>query len=169
MTYDYDKLYREMPHALGAPTDVFVSFFDGIESAKRVLDIGCGQGRDALFIAARGHSVVGVDLSSAGVNAMIDDAKDKSLDVTGIVADIRAFLPDGLFDIILIDRTLHMLDAVDRREVLRRLLNHVGPEGYVLISDETSNMGAFKDVFSHSDRTWRSILDHKGNLFLQVD
>ena len=58
MAYDYDKLYRSTPRALGEPTELFVDFFKHqAEESLRVLDVGCGQGRDALFIARMGHCV----------------------------------------------------------------------------------------------------------------
>ena len=52
MAYNYEELYKSNPQALGAPTQVFVDFFETqpLENL-RVLDVGCGQGRDALFIA----------------------------------------------------------------------------------------------------------------------
>ncbi|MFT6074064.1 MAG: 2-polyprenyl-3-methyl-5-hydroxy-6-metoxy-1,4-benzoquinol methylase [Yoonia sp.] len=67
MAYNYDTLYATMPNALGEPTTVFAEFFDTYEHANtRVLDVGCGQGRDALLTARHGHNVVGVDLSPSG-------------------------------------------------------------------------------------------------------
>ena len=52
MAYNYEALYRDTPNALGAPTPAIVDFFAKHQGqTRRVLDIGCGQGRDALFIA----------------------------------------------------------------------------------------------------------------------
>ena len=52
MVYDYDKLYGATSQALGAATQVLVEFFKrNTSEALRVLDVGCGQGRDAFFIA----------------------------------------------------------------------------------------------------------------------
>jgi len=83
MPTDYKKVYRGAKQALGAPTKAFVKFFDALaEPGLRVLDVGCDQGRDALFIARLGHSVVGIDLS-----------------------------PTGIRELLLIDRTLHMLEV----------------------------------------------------------
>lgn len=122
MGYDYDALYGSTPDALGEPTKVFVDFFDGLNRRKlRVLDVGCGQGRDALFIARAGHNVVGVDLSENGIDALYASAMRENLNIQGIVADIETFTPDGEFDVVLIHRTLHMLDKPARLAVLERL------------------------------------------------
>ena len=56
-----------------------------------MLDLGCGQGRDALFIARKGHAVVGVNISKTGVGQMLEDAKQEELDISGIVADVVCY------------------------------------------------------------------------------
>lgn len=87
-----------------------MQFFETFANpAARVLDVGCGQGRDALFIARLGHSVVGVDLSAHGIRDLLAASKAERLDITGDVADITTYTPAGKFDVVLIDRTLHML------------------------------------------------------------
>jgi cyclopropane fatty-acyl-phospholipid synthase-like methyltransferase len=52
------------------------------------LDVGCGQGRDALFIAIKGHRVVGMDISANGIRDLKDVASRENLPIEGIVADI---------------------------------------------------------------------------------
>ncbi len=167
MAYNYDALYRKQPNALGAPTPAFVTFFSDIDVANlRVLDIGCGQGRDAVFIAKSGHCVVGVDMSAAGIEAVNDTAARDGLDITGVVEDITKFTPEGMFDVLLIDRTLHMLGEDDRHAVLAKLLKHLRPLGYLLIADEASNISGFKRVIAHLN--WRMIKDKGGYLFAQM-
>jgi 2-polyprenyl-3-methyl-5-hydroxy-6-metoxy-1,4-benzoquinol methylase len=168
MAYDYDKLYRTTPQALGNPTQVFVDFFDDTAgSAFRVLDVGCGQGRDALFIARLGHAVVGVDLAPAGIRDLLAAADAEGLNITGTAADLVDFTPDGLFDVVLIDRTLHMLAEPDRLSALTRMIACVAPVGWVLIADEKSNKPGFKDVFAASDANWATTRDKGGDLFMQ--
>lgn len=95
MAYDYEALYATTPNALGTPNVVFVAFFKEYRRARaRVLDIGCGQGRDALFIARRGHLVTGIDLSPSGIESLRVAASREGLSVTGIVADITGYTPD---------------------------------------------------------------------------
>lgn len=168
MAYNYDKLYGSSAQALGEPTQVFVDFFEQWKGKSlRVLDIGCGQGRDALFIARMGHSAVGIDFAPNGVRDMINAANKENLDIEGIVADIRTFAPSGEFDVVLIDRTLHMLPEKERLDVLGRLIVIVPKGGWVLIADERSNMKRFKDVFAASSEDWETGLDARGTLFLR--
>jgi len=170
MAYDYDKLYGSTPQALGEPTSIFVDFFEQRRGKTlRVLDVGCGQGRDALFIARLGHSVVGVDLSPNGIRDLLALARQESLAIEGVAGDITAFIPDGDFDVILIDRTLHMLSEKDRLEVLARLIDSVRRHGWLLISDERSNIQGFRDIIAANSGTWKTELDACGSLFLRRD
>ncbi len=156
MAYDYDALYRETPDALGAPTPSVVAIFDTyLNRPSRVLDIGCGQGRDAVFLARRGHSVIGIDLSPHGIKAMNQVAAREGLSIVGVVADVAEYPVEGEFDLLLIDRTLHMLDRGVRLGLLGRLLKHVTFGGAVLIADEPSNMAEFAEIFAQSDRAWQ--------------
>lgn len=170
MAYDYDKLYGETPNALGGPNAAIVSFFQREDiSPGRVLDIGCGQGRDALFIARLGHKVVGVDLSANGIRDMLQTAQTEGLPVEGSVADLVAYAPDGLFDVVVMDRTLHMLDEAQRLAVFERLIGHVAPKGWVLIVDESPNIAGLKRVLGADGATWTEDLSKKGYLFVQRD
>lgn len=169
MAYDYDALYATQPNALGAPTAAFVAFFETFDmQAARILDVGCGQGRDALFIAQLGHQVVGVDMSAHGVAAMVAAANADKLAVTGDVADITQYTPDGMFDVVLIDRTLHMLPKPAQLTVLALLVTHVTSDGWLLIADEASNMQGFRDVLTASAHNWTITQDAKGFLFAQA-
>jgi tellurite methyltransferase len=169
MPTDYDKLYQEQPHVLGKPTQAFVDFFDTYDTQNaNVLDVGCGQGRDALFIARLGHRVVGVDLSPTGIKQLLKDAKAENLKIEGIVADLREFTPEREFDVVVIDRTLHMLlDADVRLQALVRVCTCVVEGGYVLIADEKSNLPAMRTFFEKDSHSWETMLDQKGCLFVR--
>ena len=130
MACNYEALYENTPDALGAPTQVFVDFFQSrSDTVLHVLDVGCGQGRDALHIARAGHSVVGVDLSPHGVQAMVAAGQSEGLPIEGDVTDICDYTPSDTFDVVLIDRTLHMLVESTRLAVLKVLLDHVNDQG----------------------------------------
>ncbi len=169
MPTDYEKLYQSERHVLGAPTQEFVDFFDNypVQHAS-VLDVGCGQGRDALHIGRLGHRVTGVDLSSTGIAQLLEDAKAENLQIAGVVADLCEYEPSGEYDVIVVDRTLHMLlDETSRLTVLSRLCAATKDGGYVLIADETSNLPGMRDTFEKDPATWKTIKDERGFLFMQ--
>ena len=156
MSYDYDALYSEQPDALGPPTLAFVDFFATFAgSSVDVLDIGCGQGRDSLFIARLGHSVTAVDLSPACIADVIRIATQDGLPIRGVVADITTWRPDTQYDVLLIDRTLHMLDDAERDDVFADLLVALRVGGDLLLADEPSNMAGFRAVMAASGRDWQ--------------
>ncbi|MGB1235021.1 MAG: class I SAM-dependent methyltransferase [Planktomarina sp.] len=165
MTYNYDALYENTPDALGAPTQVFVDFFQSrSDMALHVLDVGCGQGRDALHIARAGHSVVGVDLSSHSVQAIV--AVAEGLAIKGEVADLCDYTLTDTFDVVLIDLTLHMLAADERDTVLTTLLDCIAENGCCLIADEPSNLDAFVVVAENHAAPWQVEKHKGGDLFL---
>lgn len=168
MAYDYNKLYGETRDALGDPNPALVAFFQQFDGQNlRVLDVGCGQGRDAVFIARLGHNVVGVDISENGVRDLNERALREKLLIEGAVADITTYTPAGLFDLILIDRTLHMLELPTRLMVLNRLVDHVAENGWLLILDEASSIGEFETTVAAHATNWKTEFPHRGFLFLR--
>jgi trans-aconitate methyltransferase len=153
---------------LGEPAQIFVDFFSRLTGEHlRVLDVGCGQGRDALLIARLGHNVVGVDVCSNGVRDLIKAASRENLPIKGVTADITAFTATGEFDVLFIDRTLHMIPKKERLETLGRLIDHVVAGGWVVIADERSNLPEFKSLFEAHLADWKIESEARGNLFLQ--
>jgi 2-polyprenyl-3-methyl-5-hydroxy-6-metoxy-1,4-benzoquinol methylase len=167
MPTDYEKVYQRQRHALGDPTQEFVTFFDHYDRQNAdVLDVGCGQGRDALFIARRGHHVVGVDMATTGIAQLLEEAQAGGLNIEGVVADLRNFEPVDTYDVVVIDRTLHMLEADTRLSVLERICHSVREDGYVLIADEKSNLPAMRTLFETDNHRWATLKNSKGFLFV---
>jgi len=152
----YEKLYREDPAVCGDPFSEFVKFAMELDGKGRsVLDLGCGQGRDAFVFARRGFKVVGVDSSPAGISQMSDRASNEGLNIEGAVADIRDYMPSQNFDVIVIDRTLHMLPtASERIAVLERCVPFLNIGGHILIADERSNIPDITAFFEREDGQW---------------
>ncbi len=165
----YELLYRKSRDVCGQPFQQIVEFFnDADQSDWRVLDLGCGQGRDALFVARQGHSVLGVDIAETGISQMLEVAREEQLDIDGIVADIVDFEPEEVFDVILLDRVLHMLsNNDDRLTVLETVSHHTKPGGYVLIADTAKNLRFLTNFFDSKQKRWEKRLEGQGCLFLQ--
>lgn len=102
------------------------------EGKGRVLDIGCGTGVNAEAIAAKGHSVSGIDISETAV------ARFRACGFSGTVGDIIHGLPyeDGQFDIAFASEVIeHVSDTAKFLSEARRVLR---PGGTLLLSTPNS-------------------------------
>lgn len=138
----YDKHYRDDPAACGTP---FAEF-----EAGSVLDLGCGQGRDALRFARAGHRALGVDVSSVGINQMREVAEAEGLGVEGVVADICTYEPDQRSDVVILDRVLHMLTAEDRIPMLETATGAVAPGSHLLVAEGPKGMTPVREAVEES-------------------
>ena len=69
-----------------------MSFFENYDDeCATVLDSGCGQGRDALYIARKRHSVLGVDTAQTGIEKILEEAESEKLAVDGVITDITNY------------------------------------------------------------------------------
>ena len=130
----YDDHYRQDPAACGSPFKELMRFCESATPGA-VLDLGCGQGRDALMFARAGHRVVGVDTSKVGIDQMLAVAAREGLDVVAHVQDIAAYAPQQQFDVVVLDRVLHMLREPDRPRVVAIAMKAVAPGGHLLVAE----------------------------------
>ncbi len=104
MTYDQDYL---TPDYFGDPFPELLLFFEKLPTRGLVIDMGCGQGRNAIPLARIGFEVLGLDLSSVGIDQMLDRARKEGLPVQGQVTDIYAWTDLQDAEVILLDSMFH--------------------------------------------------------------
>ena len=168
MATNYDELYANDDNVCGAPFKELTGFFNDIPHTTKlnVLDAGCGQGRDTLFVARLGHTVHAIDTSPNGIQQLLAVTAKGNLNVSAEVADTRSYSTKNKFDIVLIDRVLHMLAPSDRVTTLSRYAEMVAPNGYLLIMDTPTNIGPFSKMLDQPDY-WKNCLLTKNALFSQ--
>ncbi|NLU70601.1 class I SAM-dependent methyltransferase [Streptomyces sp. HNM0574] len=99
------------------------------------LDAGCGEGADAVWLAARGWRVTAVDLADAALGRARDRARNAGEETAARIdwqcADLTAWTPPRRgFDLV----TTHYVHAAESREVLfGRLAEAVAPGGSLLV------------------------------------
>jgi len=127
---DYDK--GDAPWDTGSPDPYLVELVEtGRVAPGRTLEVGCGTGTNALWLAARGFEVVGIDLASRAIEL----ARAKTAGASGRV-EFRAldFLVDpvagGPFSFAFDRGCFHVFDEPQgRARFAARVAGLLGPEG----------------------------------------
>ncbi|AHH95234.1 SAM-dependent methyltransferase [Kutzneria albida] len=103
------------------------------------LDLGCGGGGDALWLADRGWQVTAADISAVAVERLAALASAHGLGdrVTAVRHDLGGTFPQGEFDLICA-HYLHTPFDLDRAAVLRSAAHALRPGGRLLVVDHGS-------------------------------
>ncbi len=87
----WDERYADAFEAYGTePNDFLREVAEGIPAGP-VLCLAEGEGRNAVFLAERGHEVTGVDQSPVGLANAEGLAKERGVPLTTVVADLRDY------------------------------------------------------------------------------
>ncbi len=86
------------------------------------LDVACGEGRNAIWLAERGWEVVAVDFSSVALARARERARARGVDVTWVLADVLSYRPAEAFDLVLVS----YLQLPELRDVIERIEPYVG-------------------------------------------
>ena len=98
----------------------------------RALDLGAGEGRNAVWLADRGWRVTAVDFSAAGLDKGRRLARARGLAIGWVHADLRDYLPEeGSFQLVLI--AYLQLREAELDGVLRRAAAALAPAGVLLV------------------------------------
>lgn len=94
------------------------------------LDLACGEGRNALWLAERGWHVTGVDFSDVAIGRGRGFAAERGVEVDWVVADVTTWDPPRLYDLVIVFYL--QLPRGERTRVLRTAAGAVAADGSVL-------------------------------------
>jgi tellurite methyltransferase len=134
----------------------------------RTLDVACGIGRNALYLAEQHFDVTAVDVSTEALDQLSVEAAQRGVVVKVLLADLESepILPEGPFDLIIVFFFLH-------RPLIAKLIDLLRPGGLMVLrtfSDAGNSpgidldprfvlgCGELLDVF----RGWEVVLHEEG-------
>lgn len=100
----------------------------------RVLDIGCGEGKDSVFLARNGYLVTAFDAAENGLEKARFLARQSGVHVDFLKADINDYRPTQEFDIIFSSGVIHFLRPELREEFTQSLKAHTAVNGINVIN-----------------------------------
>jgi len=134
--------------------DILEKYSKEIAPEGRVLDIGCGEGRNALWLAERGFEVTAVDKNESILNALREkfSESDKHLKIEFKNQDIKEFKsPSDYYNVILAFNSLMFLKKSEFLETISKIKNYLAPEGLIFLSLFTKDDPSFS-AFSKSQK-----------------
>ena len=130
----WEQFYAEREQVWsGRPNVVLVEEIEGLAPGT-ALDLGCGEGADAIWLASRGWRVVAADISQAALDRAAAHAAAVGVDgrISWARHDFSRSIPPGRYDLV----SAHFLHSpVDdpRDAALRAAAEAVAPEGTLLV------------------------------------
>lgn len=136
----YDSLYRRGAPWEGGPRPELVEVVESGQIApsttgSRVIDLGCGSGSNAIFLASHGFEVIGVDLSPVAIDKARTVAAQAGAPVRWVVGDLRA-LPDelaGPYDLLIDSGTIDDFPRSLRPSVIETVTSLTHPGSVLLM------------------------------------
>ncbi len=134
----WEPHYAASSPGTGGPNPVLVEMA-GPLAPGQALDLGCGGGGDALWLAEQGWTVLTVDVSATALDRVADRATGAGVGnrVRSERHDLTATFPDGEFDLVSAQYLLSPVEF-DRPPVFARASAGVAPGGELLIVDHAS-------------------------------
>lgn len=100
---DWDRRYAEKPLYWGAGPNRFVAGEVSGLVPGRALDLACGEGRNAVWLAEQGWEVTGIDFSPVAIDKARALGTERGVHVELVVDDVvTCHLDDGAYDLVLI-------------------------------------------------------------------
>ena len=135
----WEERYTETGDSIwsGNPNEALVVAVSDL-TPGRVLDVGCGEGADAIWLAEHGWDATGIDLSQTAVDRATEAAAQKNVAANFEVGDVSTWEPSqdqprrGGYDLV-IGCFLHTRLPDTREELVSRVAAHVGPGGGLLL------------------------------------
>ncbi|QWG34391.1 class I SAM-dependent methyltransferase [Bacillus mycoides] len=132
----YSNREKEIPFFTNKPDENLVSYFaKKLLNSGKVLELGCGPGRNAIYFAENGCLVDAVDLSKESIHWATERAKEKNVNVNFIhdnIFDLQ--IEEGTYDIVYDSGCFHHIAPHRRMSYINLVKKALKPGGYFAIT-----------------------------------
>lgn len=137
---EWDARYEEKPLLWSSGPNRFVEEqLAGLEPGS-ALDVACGEGRNAIWLAERGWDVTGVDFSGVALEKARRVAAERGVEVAWVKADVLHWESERDFDLVLV-AYVH-LPPEPRLRLMEKAVSWVAPGGdLLLVGHDVATLG----------------------------
>lgn len=130
----WDQRYSKRTYVYGKlPAKFLAENFDYLSSSTTILDMGMGEGRNAVFLAQKGHQVTGIDISSVAIKKARQLAKENGVRINTVVGTLNKYaIAKESYDAII---CFYYVD----RELVDKIYSWLKPGGVLIYEAHTIN------------------------------
>ena len=133
---DYNSRYSKKEFYWGTkPHNLVIESIKHLPTNAKVLDLGCGDGKDSFFLAKNNLEVTAVDISKTGIKKLQEFAKKEKLKITADVSNVKSYLQDcEKFDAIFAMNVLQFIDEKNIFNTIKEIQSRTKPNGLNVIA-----------------------------------
>jgi len=129
---DWESLYASAD--VTTPIDGDVAALAAALVPGTALDLGCGAGQNALWLARQGWRVTGIDIAPTAIRSARSEAALLNIEVEFLVADLTSWQPERAYDLVISTYALPP-EGPGRTRALALAVDAVRPHGSLLIAE----------------------------------
>ena len=144
----WEKSYQEYDTiAFSNEPNVTITEFEHlINDQSKILEAGCGEGQNAIYLAKQGHHVDAFDLSEYGIAKLKHRCELADTQVNAFVADLTAYQFKQHYDMVICFGTLHFVEKNEWRRFIINAKEYTNIGGIHIIQIFTDTVPASEDI-----------------------
>ena len=144
----WEKAYQEYDTVAFSiePNATVTEFEHLINNRSKVLDVGCGEGQNAIYLARQGHFVDAFDLSEHGIAKLKHRCGISNAQVNAFVADLTTYQFEQNYDMIVCFGTLHFVAKDEWKRFINKAKKYTNIGGIHIIQIFTDTVPASEDI-----------------------
>lgn len=145
---DYNSRYSKKEFYWGMiPHGLVVDSIKYLLLNAKVLDLGCGEGKNSFFLAKNGFDVTAIDISDVGIKKLKEFVKKEKLKIKADVSDIKSYLNDcGEFDAIFGINILQFIDSKNIFSIIDKIKSKTKPNGVNVVESFVAENSKQKEM-----------------------
>jgi tellurite methyltransferase len=151
----WEKQYAKEEKSLWGlnPIDTLVEYVSLVETSGKVLDLGMGEGRNALYFASKGSEAEGIDISETAVNRALDYAQENGLKLRAKVSDLISFeIEENAYSLIILANVLNFFKDEEIKQMIDNAKKGLMKGGLLYINAFDIHDPSYKKNVSRAER-----------------
>lgn len=146
----WERSYKNLGDLpFGSPSLEIYEISNSLPKSAKILDAGCGDGRNALYMAEKGFSVDAFDISAGGIEKLTLLARQKGIEVNAWVQDLAEYVFKDRYDLIISHGVLHLVARDTWTRFIRDMRSHTRINGVNVVVVFTDALPVPPDLSQH--------------------